>query len=169
MPPAPVAGADPHLLLKPFGEVVFIGKAQRGSDLGQAQRLILEQLGGQTDEMGNAGTMRTDAGQSLELPAEDVVVHPTLCGDNFDLPSGRYILRMHFAEGFHDQAGKRLFDVALNGRKVLEKMDIHDQAGGKMKAIHRDIPVQVGAKGLEVEFVKIADNPSLNGLEIFKP
>jgi hypothetical protein len=37
-----------------------------------------------------------------------------------------------------------------------------------MKAMHRDVSVEVGSKGLTVRFVKGKDNPSLNGLEVFR-
>jgi hypothetical protein len=85
-----------------------------------------------------------------------------------DLPAGAYTVRLHFAEGFQSEAGRRVFDVVVDGRTVLEDLDIFAASGGKMNAMHRDVSVEVGSKGLTVRFVKGTDNPSLNGLEVFR-
>jgi hypothetical protein len=86
----------------------------------------------------------------------------------FDLPEGRYVVRLHFAEGWVKGPGQRVFDVKINGKTVLDDFDIFEQAGGQRRAIHRDIAVDVGGKGLTISFEKIEDNPSINGIEIHR-
>ena len=48
-----------------------------------------------------------------------------------------YTVRLHFAETSFDAAGKRKFNVDINGKKVLSDFDIFQEAGGRYKAIVR--------------------------------
>jgi beta-galactosidase len=86
----------------------------------------------------------------------------------FDLPPGGYVVRLHFAEGWVQGSDQRVFDVKMNGETVLDGFDIFEEAGGRRKAIHRDLEVEVGHKGLAIGFDKVADNPQVNGIEIFR-
>jgi hypothetical protein len=86
----------------------------------------------------------------------------------FDLPEGDYIVRLHFAEGWFDSAGRRVFDVQVNGETVLDGFDIYNEAGGAYRAIHRDFDIEVGRKDLIISFEPVQDNPSINGIEIFR-
>jgi hypothetical protein len=86
----------------------------------------------------------------------------------FEVPAGAYIVRLHFAEGWFKQDGQRIFDVAINGRGVLDDFDIHKAAGGRAKALCRDFHATADDKGLTVSFAPVLDNPSINGIEVFK-
>ncbi len=86
----------------------------------------------------------------------------------FDLPSGDYIVRFHLAEGFFGGADERVFKIKANGKVALESVDIFKEGGGKNKAVFKDVNISVGAKGLALSFEKVKDNPSINGIEIFK-
>jgi hypothetical protein len=58
---------------------------------------------------------------------------------SFPVPKdGRYQVRLHFAEVFDDGAGRRLQDIAINGRKVLSNFDIFAAAGGMNKAVVKE-------------------------------
>src|SRR5580700_1767323 len=46
-----------------------------------------------------------------------------------------YTVRLHFAEGYWDAAGKRVFDVSINGTQVLTNFDIFATAGGENIAV----------------------------------
>ena len=50
-------------------------------------------------------------------------------------PSGLYTVRLHFAEDYWDSAGQRIFDVAINGTKVLSNFDIFAATGAQDRAI----------------------------------
>ncbi|MDD8026249.1 MAG: malectin domain-containing carbohydrate-binding protein [Acidobacteriota bacterium] len=62
------------------------------------------------------------------------------------LPKGQARITLRFAEVTLSGPGKRVFDVAVNGRTVLKDFDIAAAAGGVRKAIDRvfDIPAPDG-------------------------
>ncbi|MCL4201586.1 MAG: PQQ-binding-like beta-propeller repeat protein [Pirellulaceae bacterium] len=60
-------------------------------------------------------------------------------------PESRYTVRLMFAEPEEIGPGQRVFDVQLQGRTVLERLDVAAAAGGSQLALvreFRDIPVQ---------------------------
>ncbi len=82
-------------------------------------------------------------------------------------PGASYTLRLHFAEIYWTAAGKRLFNVAVNGSPALSNFDIFQAAGGANKAVVETIPVTAGSSGtVTVTFTSIKDNAKLSGLEL---
>ncbi len=80
-----------------------------------------------------------------------------------------YTLRLHFAETFHEQAGARVFDVAVNGKAMLTDYDIVAKAGKKMKAVTEAVEVTADAAGkLIVTFKTKRDQALVNGLEVLE-
>jgi outer membrane protein assembly factor BamB len=55
-------------------------------------------------------------------------------------PGGRYVLRLHWFEPWNDEPGLRLMDVSVNGEAALRGFDLVAEAGGKMRALTRDLP-----------------------------
>ena len=56
----------------------------------------------------------------------------------------KYTVRLYFAAPEGDQPGQRVFDIKLQGKTVVEKMDIAAQAGGTGRALaveYGEIPV----------------------------
>jgi hypothetical protein len=84
-----------------------------------------------------------------------------------DLPNGDYQVTLHFIESVFAASGKRVFDVALEGTVVLNRLDIFSAAGGKGRAYSRTFPVTVTDKKLEVTFPALyQDYATLSGLEV---
>ena len=55
------------------------------------------------------------------------------------LPAGySYTVRLHFAETKFNSSGQRVFNVDINGQKVLTDFDIVEAAGGKDKAVIKE-------------------------------
>lgn len=98
-----------------------------------------------------------------------------------DLPSGHYRVTLHFAElatgskasALEYNLGQdiegmaactRVFDVSVNGVKVLPAFNIREQAG-TLRAVQKSFDVDV-TEGLEITFGKIAGSPVLNGIQI---
>jgi outer membrane protein assembly factor BamB len=52
--------------------------------------------------------------------------------------SGKYTIRLHFAEIENLKAGERIFDVAVQGRKVLTSFDVARTAGGAMRSVVKE-------------------------------
>lgn len=75
-------------------------------------------------------------------------------------------VRLHFAETFWDQTGKRLFSVDLNGKSILSGYDILAKAGGKNKAIVETFLANSNASGqLLFAFKPEVDNAKISAIE----
>ncbi len=81
---------------------------------------------------------------------------------------GNYTVRLHFAETYWTAAGKRVFNVAINGATVLSNFDIFSSAGGPNIAVVKDFPATANASGaIVIAFsTGTADVPRVNGIEI---
>ena len=64
----------------------------------------------------------------------------------------RYTVRLHFAEPDAAKAGKRIFDVSMQGKKCLEKFDVASQAGGKNRVVVKEFRGISVEKSLTLEF-----------------
>jgi hypothetical protein len=67
--------------------------------------------------------------------------------------SARYTLRLHFSDPDHDRPGKRVFDVKLQGKTVLENLDIAKETGGRDRALVKELRDVAVTEGLTIEFV----------------
>ena len=74
---------------------------------------------------------------SIRGAADSVTLH--LNG----LPNGPAKVSLYFCEKDMREAGKRLFDVAINGKRVLKNFDIFAEAGGSYAALVKTFPVNV--------------------------
>ena len=82
-----------------------------------------------------------------------------------------YLLRLHFAEVYWGAAGQRIFNVLVNGLKVLSNFDILARAGGANTALVEEFSVKADASGsLVITFQNGAfDNAKIDGIEILAP
>ena len=90
-------------------------------------------------------------------------------GYEFTLPNGTYTVTLHFAETFDNniREGARIFDVALNGRVVLEKFDPFREAGGFAIPVVMECAGQAVTGGkLRIDFTALKDIPIINALEV---
>ena len=82
-------------------------------------------------------------------------------------PNAPYLLRLHFAELFHQDPGRRVCEVVVNGTKVLEDFDIVAKAGKRFKAVTETCEVTSDADGkIAIEFKTVHDQVLVNGLEL---
>jgi hypothetical protein len=84
------------------------------------------------------------------------------------LPAGAaYTVRLHFAEIAFTQAGRRVFNVAVNGTQVLTNFDIVAAAGAAYKAHVRDIATNANGSGqIVVQYTSVVDNAKASGIEL---
>lgn len=85
------------------------------------------------------------------------------------LTAGRgYTVNLHFAEIYWTAAGKREFNVLINGTQVLTNFDVFAAAGGENIAIVKSFPATASASGtITVQFATgAADLPKVSGIEI---
>jgi len=85
-----------------------------------------------------------------------------------DLPQGKYEIELGFCEGYCTAADSRLFNVLINGEKVLEDFDILKTAGGPHLAVVKKFSVcpQKGKIEINFAFGKI-NAPSISRLRIY--
>jgi len=86
-----------------------------------------------------------------------------------------YTVRLYFADFDNEQAGKRAFDIKLQGQVVLDDFDIVREAGGSCKAIVRQFRGIAVSDNLEIELVAQDKNlssknsmPVLCGVEVLR-
>jgi hypothetical protein len=78
-----------------------------------------------------------------------------------------HTVRLHFAETFWSSAGSRIFNVTINGTRVLTNFDIFATAGAMNKAVIEQFTVNANSSGQYViQFATVKDNSLVNGIEI---
>ena len=93
-------------------------------------------------------------------------------GFTYTIPSltagHNYTVRLHFAETNFTAAGKRLFNVAINGTTVLSNFDIFAAGGTANIAVVKDFNATPAVNGtITIVFSGgAADLPKVNGIEI---
>ena len=86
----------------------------------------------------------------------------------FALPDGRYRVELYFVEPWHgtggglgtDCEGLRLFDVAINGRTVIDDLDIWAEKGHD-EALKRVVEVDVVGGELKIDFPEVKAGQAL--------
>jgi len=76
-----------------------------------------------------------------------------------------YTLKLHFAEPDGLSSGERVFDVKINGRKVLSDLDVAREAGGSWTGIVKECKVSA-AESLTIELAPKVGQPILSGVEV---
>jgi Malectin domain/Glycosyl hydrolase family 81 C-terminal domain/Putative Ig domain/Malectin-like domain len=78
-----------------------------------------------------------------------------------------YTVRLHFAETYWTAAGKRVFNVSINGTQVLANFDIYGAAGAANKANVQSFSATSNASGqIVIATTNVTDNAQINGVEI---
>jgi hypothetical protein len=74
---------------------------------------------------------------------------------------------LYFIEHFWSAAGKRVFNVIVNGNQVLTNFDVFADAGGQYIAVQHTFRATVNSSGqVVVQFISGVDNPIVNGIVI---
>ena len=78
-----------------------------------------------------------------------------------------HTVRLHFAETFWTAAGKRRFNVSINGAQVLTNFDIFAAAGAMNKAVIQQFTANANAQGeYVIQFTAVTDKSLVNGIEV---
>jgi hypothetical protein len=77
------------------------------------------------------------------------------------LKPGRCKVDLHFAETYFTEPGSRVFDVAINGKTVLDRLDIFREAGGKNRALVRSFEVDAPDGVVAITVPKVEVNFAL--------
>jgi beta-galactosidase len=68
------------------------------------------------------------------------------------VPDGKYKVTLKFVEPTAGAAGERIFDVSINGKRLLKHVDIFSAAGGKLKAVDEIVQAKAQEGALLIEF-----------------
>ena len=130
------------------------------------------------DQYGSGGTTRsvtsTITTTGVTNPAPQAVYQSERFGAvTYTLPSltagAKYTVRLHFAELYWTAAGKRKFNVAINGTTVLSSYDIYAATGAQYKAIVREFTATATTSGqIVIAFSNVTDNATIEGIQIVR-
>lgn len=82
-------------------------------------------------------------------------------------PGASYLLRLHFADGLATAAGQRRFNVLVGNVPVLTNFDIFATAGGRLRAVERDVLATASSSGtLVLQFRAVYNWALVNGIEV---
>lgn len=79
----------------------------------------------------------------------------------------QYRVRLYFAEPEGAKVGQRVFDVAIQGRQVLDNFDIAKEAGSNGSGIFKEFRPIKAAANLTVTLTASVGRPVICGIEIF--
>lgn len=85
---------------------------------------------------------------------------------NVRLYNGVYNLKLMFAENYFTQTGKRIFDVYVEGNKVLQDFDIFSLVGNNTAYVKEVNNLIISDGELNIHFAAKTDNPLINGIVI---
>jgi outer membrane protein assembly factor BamB len=91
----------------------------------------------------------------------------TLSKDN-PVPDATYRVKLYFSELQNFKNGERVFDVAIQGRKVLENFDIVSEAGGRDREIVKSFTGVTAGNTLRIEMIPQKGNTFLSGIELIQ-
>lgn len=85
----------------------------------------------------------------------------------YDVDNGDYLVTLQFAELCHRSAGKRVFNVSINGSLAVKQLDVFKVAG---YATPYDVtfPVTVTNKRIRMDFYPVVDQAIVNGIQFVK-
>jgi hypothetical protein len=78
----------------------------------------------------------------------------------------KYTVRLYFLEPNKTTTGKRVFNVALQGKPVLENLDVYKQAGGTNRGIVREFKGVAIDGTLSVTLKATVGLPVISGVEV---
>lgn len=86
-------------------------------------------------------------------------------GYDIDLADGTYDVTLQFAEIYWADAGKRVFDVAVEGEAAISDLDIYAEVGADT-LLERTVQVEVMDGVLDIDFTTDRNNAKLSGLVV---
>ncbi|HEU5145200.1 MAG TPA: putative Ig domain-containing protein [Chryseosolibacter sp.] len=121
------------------------------------------------------GRYTTTSTMDITGTTDDVIYrseHFNMTAYTVPVPSGTYLLTLHFAEiwfgapdGQPGGVGKRVFNVSAEGVPLLTNFDIYALVGA-MAAVVRQFEVTVTDGSLNIVFGKVIQNPKISAIEI---
>src|SRR5208282_6716047 len=118
-----------------------------------------------------------EGGNTIERPNIDIAntkepglyrsEHYSMDSFSCDVPNGKYIANLHFAETFEGITGEgqRVFSFSVHGHEFKD-FDVWKKAGGPNRAYVVTVPVQVTDGKFKITFTSNIENPQINAIEV---
>jgi len=77
-----------------------------------------------------------------------------------------HTVRLYFAEMEDKKVGERVFDISLQGKNILSKLDVFKEAGGAKRELMKEFKDVAISNQVQIAFKAVAGEPMLSGIEI---
>lgn len=116
------------------------------------------------------GTPSTINIKSVKKNTEDLPLfysfQEDIKGYKFDVPDGVYQVELCFIENDKSAKGERIFDVSLNGDKVIENMELYNEHGVSVALRKKYIIAVKNGSGIDVRFGAEKGKAILSGIAV---
>lgn len=85
---------------------------------------------------------------------------------HLDVPNGSYTVTLRFVEPAYKEPGKRVFGVKLQGRPVIDQLDLFAKVGANRALDYTFKDVAVADGRMTIDFVRIVEHPCIAAIEI---
>ena len=129
-----------------------------------------------TDFTGSAGTQVVTNAINTSLLSTPVPPQAVLQSNRYGtmtytipgLTAGTsYPVTLYFVEEYWTAAGKRVFNVSINGTQVLTNFDIYANAGAEYKAIQENFSATANSSGqVVITLTSVTDNAQINAIVV---
>lgn len=85
------------------------------------------------------------------------------------VPDSRYDVTLKFCEPHYTQAHERVFGVELEGKRVIDSLDIFQEAGQNKALDYTFEDIEVTDNMVDIDFVKIIEFPSIAAIVVKGP
>jgi beta-galactosidase len=82
------------------------------------------------------------------------------------VPNGKYKVMLRFVEPTATAAGERVFDVSVNGKRLLKQLDVLCAAGGKLKGVEKTVQAAARDGELIIEFQPLKGDAVVSSIAI---
>jgi len=89
-----------------------------------------------------------------------------LTGYRLEIPNGRYAVTLKFNEPHYREPGKRVFGASVQGKRVIEKLDIFNKVGADHALDFTFDGVAVDDGVLRIDFERGVEHPCIAGIAI---
>ena len=108
----------------------------------------------------------TEPVANTDTPAVYQTVRYGLSGYVLEVPSGRYTVTLKFNEPHYREAGKRVFGASVQGKKVIDKLDVFAKVGANRALDFAFNDIEVSDGKLRIDFESVVEFPCIAGIEV---
>ncbi len=85
---------------------------------------------------------------------------------SFNVPNGNYQVALHFAEVYFQSRARRVMNISIEQKTMLQNFDIYSEAGHDAALIRSFNNISVNDGSLDLNFSATSDEPKISAIEI---